>query len=89
MATLTMNKLWSFIESLSLTQKDRDWLVDKLREASYQVGPYDISLSGDDFIAEARNVETVQLDIDAAHSPNAKFTRLENKDDITAFINSL
>ena len=89
MATLTMNKLWSFIESLSLTQKDRDWLVDKLREASYQVVPYDISLSGDDFIAEARNVETVQLDIDAAHSPNAKFTRLENKDDITAFINSL
>lgn len=89
MATLTMNKLWSFIESLSLTQKDRDWLVDKLREASYKVDPYDISPSGDDFFADVRNVEAVQQDIDAAHSPNAKFTRLENKDDITAFINSL
>ena len=43
--------------------------------------PYDISPSGDDFFADSRNVEAVQLDIYAAHRPGAKFTRLETKDD--------
>lgn len=89
MATLTMNKLWSFIESLSLTKKDREWLVNKLTEPSFQVNPYDISPSGDDFFADSRNVDAVQRDIDAAHRPGAKFTRLESRDDIEAFINSL
>ena len=90
MATLTMRKLWAFIESLSLTKKDRDWLVSKLTEASpHQVNPYDISPSGDVFFADSRNVEAVQRDIDAAHRPGAKFTRLETKDDINALINSL
>ncbi len=90
MATLTMRKLWAFIESLSLTKKDRDWLVNKLTEPSpHQVNPYDISPSGDDFFADSRNVEAVQRDIDAAHRPDAKFTRLETKDDINALINSL
>ena len=90
MATLTMHKLWAFIESLSLTQKDRDWLVNKLTEpSSHKVNPYDISPSGDDFFADSRNVEAVQRDMDAAHRPGAKFTRLETKDDITALINSL
>ena len=84
-----MNKLWAFIESLSLTQKDRDWLVGKLTEPSYRVNPYDISPSGDDFFADVRNVEAVQRDIDAAHAPRAKFTRLETKEDVTALINSL
>ena len=85
-----MRKLWAFIESLSLTKKDRDWLVSKLTEASpHQVNPYDISPSGDDFFADSRNVEAVQRDIDAAHRPDAKFTRLETKDDINALINSL
>ena len=90
MATLTMRKLWAFIESLSLTKKDRDWLVNKLTEPSpHQVNPYDISPSGDDFFADSRNVEAVQRDIDAAHRPGAKFTSLETKDDIKALINSL
>ena len=85
-----MRKLWAFIESLSLTKKDRDWLVSKLTEPSpHQVNPYDISPSGDDFFADSRNVEAVQRDIDAAHRPDAKFTRLETKDDINALINSL
>jgi len=89
MATLTMNKLWSFIESLSLTQKDREWLVGKLTEPTFRVDPYDISPSGDDFFADSRNVEAVQRDIDEAHKPGAKFTRLESKDDVMAFINQL
>ena len=89
MATLTMNKLWSFIESLSLTQKDREWLVGKLTEPTFRVNPYDISPSGDDFFADSRNVEAVQRDIDEAHKPGAKFTRLESKDDVMAFINQL
>ncbi len=84
-----MNKLWAFIESLSLTQKDREWLVGKLSEPSYQADPYDISPSGDPFFADVRNVEAVQRDIDAAHQPGAKFVRLESKEDIDALINSL
>ncbi len=89
MATLTMNKLWAFIESLSLTQNDREWLVGKLTEPTYRVNPYDISPSGDDFFADSRNVEAVQRDIDEAHKPGAKFARLESKDDVMAFINQL
>ncbi len=89
MATLTMNKLWAFIESLSLTQNDREWLVGKLTEPTYRVNPYDISPSGDDFFADSRNVEAVQRDIDEAHKPEAKFTPLRSKDDVMAFINQL
>jgi hypothetical protein len=34
-------------------------------------------------------VKAVEEDIAKAHQPGAKFTRLESKEDITAFINSL
>ena len=89
MATLTMNKLWAFIESLSLSQKDRDWLAGKLLEPSFRVDPYDISPSGDSFFADARNVKAVEKDIEEAHRPEAKFTRLETKEDVMELINSL
>ena len=89
MATLTMNKLWAFIESLSLSQKDRDWLAGKLLEPSFRVDPYDISPSGDSFFADARNVKAVEKDIEEAHQPEAKFTRLETKEDVMELINSL
>ena len=89
MATLTMNKLWAFIESLSLSQKDRDWLAGKLLEPSFRVDPYDISPSGDSFFADARNVKAVEKDIEEAHRPGAKFTRLETKEDVMELINSL
>ena len=89
MATLTMNKLWAFIESLSLSQKDRDWLAGKLLEPSFRVDPYDISPSGDSFFADARNVKAVEKDVEEAHRPEAKFTRLETKEDVMELINSL
>ena len=89
MATLTMNKLWAFIESLSLSQKDRDWLAGKLLEPSFRIDPYDISPSGDSFFADARNVKAVEKDIEEAHRPEAKFTRLETKEDVMKLINSL
>ena len=89
MATLTMNKLWAFIESLSLSQKDRDWLAGKLLEPSFRVDPYDISPSGDSFFADARNVKAVEKDVEEAHRPGAKFTRLETKEDVMELINSL
>ena len=89
MATLTMNKLWAFIESLSLSQKDRDWLVGKLLEPSFRVDPYDISPSGDSFFADARNVKAVEKDVEEAHRPGAKFTRLETEEDVMKLINSL
>ena len=89
MATLTMNQLWSFIESLSLSQQDRDWLVSKLIEPSFRVDPFEISPSGDSFFADSRNVKAVEKDIQAAHRPDAQFTRLENEADVISFINAL
>ena len=49
----------------------------------------EISSSGDSFFADSRNVKAVEEDIAKAHQPGAKFTRLESKEDITEFINSL
>lgn len=63
--------------------------ISSPRKPSYRVDPYEISPSGDSFFADSRNVKAVEEDIAKAHQPGAKFTRLENKEDITAFINSL
>lgn len=60
-----------------------------MSQDSFRVNPYDISPSGDSFFSDARNVKAVEEDIAKAHQPGTKFTRLENKEDITAFINSL
>ena len=89
MATLTMNQLWSFIESLSLSQQDRDWLVSKLIDPTFRVDPFEISPSGDSFFADSRNVEAVNRDVEVAHRPGAKFTRLANRDDVMRMIDSL
>ena len=89
MATLTMNQLWSFIESLSLSQQDRDWLVSKLIEPAFRVDPFEISPSGDSFFADSRNVEAVNRDVEAAHRPEAKFIRLSSRDDVMRMIDSL
>ena len=32
MTALALNNLWTYIESLSLKKKDREWLAGKLRE---------------------------------------------------------
>ena len=63
--------------------------ISKPQKKSYRVDPYEISPSGDTFFADSRNVKAVEEDIAKAHQPGAKFTRLESKEDITAFINSL
>ena len=63
--------------------------ISSLEKPSYRVDPYEISPSGDSFFADSRNVKAVEEDITKAHQPGAKFTRLENKEDITEFINSL
>ena len=89
MATAATNKLWAYIESLSLSKRDRSWLASKLLEPDYEVDPYEVSPSGDPFFADSRNVKAVKDDIRRAHSPEAKFTRLESKEDIMSFINSL
>ena len=84
-----MNKLWAFIESLSLSQKDRHWLADKLLEPSFSADPYEVSPSGDKFFADIRNVKAVEEDIAQAHRPDATFTRLESEEDVMALINAL
>ena len=89
MATITMNKLWSFIESLSLSQKDRDWLVDKLLEPTHRIDPYQFSPSGDSFFADPRNVRAVENDIEATHRSDAKLTRLETREDVMSMIEAL
>ena len=89
MVTLATKKLWAYIESLALSKEDRNWLAGKLLETSHDVYPYEISPSGDKFFADSRNVKAVEEDIRRAHSANAKFTRLQNKDDIMTLINSL
>jgi len=63
--------------------------ISKSLKEPFRVDPYEISPSGDTFFADSRNVKAVEEDIAKAHQPDAKFTRLENKEDITAFINSL
>lgn len=88
-ATLTMNQLWSFIESLSLSQQDRDWLVSKLIEPSFRVDPFEISPSGDSFFADRRNVDAVMKDVEMAHRPGAKFKCLKNKADVMEMIDTL
>ena len=89
MATVATNKLWAYIESLSLSKRDRSWLAGKLLEPTHDANPYEVSPSGDKFFADSRNVKAVERDIAEAHRPNAKFTRLESKEDIMAMINDL
>ena len=89
MATAATSKLWAYIESLSLSRRDRNWLAGKLMEPSFQADPYEVSPSGDTFFADSRNVKAVEHDIAEAHRHNAKFTRLESKEDIMAMINDM
>ena len=63
--------------------------ISSPQKPSYHVDPYEISPSGDSFFADSRNVKAVEEDIAKFHQPGAKFTRFENKEDITDFINSL
>ena len=66
--------------------------ICKPPKKSYRVDPYEVSPvspSGETFFADSRNVKAVEEDIAKAHQPGAKFSRLESKEDITAFINSL
>ncbi len=89
MATVATNKLWAYIESLSLSRRDRSWLAGKLLEPTHDADPYEISPSGDTFFADSRNVKAVAHDIAESHRPDAKFTRLETQEDIMAMINAL
>lgn len=89
MATVATNKLWAYIESLSLSKRDRSWLAGKLLEPAHDANPYEVSPSGDPFFADSRNVKAVEEDIRKAHDPEAKFTRLENKEDVMSLINAL
>ncbi len=89
MATVVTNKLWAYIESLSLSKSDRIWLAGKLLEPTLDADPYEVSPSGDTFFADSRNVKAVEEDIRKAHSPEANPTRFESKEDVMSFINSL
>ena len=87
MATVATNKLWTYIESLSLSRRDRNWLASKLLEPTHDANPYEVSPSGDTFFADSRNVKAVEDDI--RNEPQAQFTRMESKEDIMAMIDVL
>ena len=89
MATVATNKLWGYIESLSLSKRDRNWLAGKLLEPTHDADPYEVSPSGDKFFADSRNVKAVEEDIRKAHEPQATYTRLESKEDVISLINAL
>ena len=94
MTTMALNNLWRYLQGLSLSASNQRWLGERLIEASAKHGaatedPYAISPSGDKFFADSRNVKAVENDIAAAHKPDAKFTRLETKEDIMQMINAL
>lgn len=89
MTTSALNHLWSYLQGLSLSQSDREWLAGKHIESSYMVNPYEVSPTGDSFFADARNVKAVEEDIAASHKPDAKFAHLETKDDVKQLIDSL
>lgn len=63
--------------------------ISKMQKSSFRVDPYEVSPSGDVFFADSRNVKAVEEDIAKVHKPGAKFTCLENKEEIDTFINSL
>lgn len=63
--------------------------IAKSSTTAFDVDSYEVSPSGDTFFADSRNVKAVERDIAEAHRPGAKFTRLESKEDISNFINSL
>ena len=89
MATVATNKLWAYIESLSRSMRALSWRASKLLEPTHDADPYEVSPSGDKFFADSRNVKAVEEDIRKAHNSDAKFTRLESKEDVMSFINSL
>lgn len=37
MTTTSLNALWAYLQSLSLTQQNKEWLVSKLTEPSHEV----------------------------------------------------
>ena len=54
MATVATNKLWAYIESLSLSRRDRNWLAGKLLEPTHDADPLAIPLSMQTFPQMAR-----------------------------------
>lgn len=72
MTTAALNNLLTYLQGLSLTQKNKEWLAKHLIEPKtqeglpleiaaipeqYRVDPYLVSPSGDPYWADRRNVE--------------------------------
>ena len=45
MTTFALNNLWSYLQGLSLTKKDREWLAGKLREPAMSKQEQENSIS--------------------------------------------
>ena len=63
--------------------------IDRTVDSAFHIDPFEVSPSGDPFFADSRNLKAVEEDIENAHSPDAKFTRLESREDVMSMIESL
>lgn len=70
-----MNNLWTYLQGLQLTSRNKDWLMKKLHESKqeqalppeiakipkqYRTDPYQVSPSGDPYWADIRNVRDIE-----------------------------
>ena len=77
MTSTALNGLWTYLQTLSLTERNRKWLAEKLVEPAispeiaaippqYRVDPYEVSPSGDPYWADRRHVEALDRAISEA-----------------------
>ena len=60
MTTIAMKSLWEFLQSLSLSQRNRKWLAEKLLDAEKKDGTDPTCMSKEDFFARLDKAEQGQ-----------------------------
>lgn len=94
MTTKALNGLWEYLQTLSLTQKNKDWLAAKLMEPrskddapkECRTNPYDVSPSGDEFWADKRNVDKLDEVVREMKHGQMEFVKLSSVDDFEKLI---
>ena len=86
MATITMNGIWNFLQSLSLTTKNKQWLADRLihdvkqeREAACKQDP--TLMTKEEFFAK--------VDRAKAQYERGEYKTIHSHEELEAFLNSL
>lgn len=85
MATITMNGIWNFLQSLSLSTRNKQWLADRLIqdvEAERAVKQKDPTLMTKEEFFE-------KIDRSKAQYERGEYTRICTKEELNTFLNSL